>query len=101
MGKSNGKSEREMPGVDLDHELPPSDGEENPPAEQAQTSPAAAEASSAELQKLKAERDALLDRLARALEYGEPVPAGIDEAVANAELIDQCYRRAGLSPRPG
>jgi hypothetical protein len=42
-----------------------------------------------------------LDRLARALQHGEPVPAGIDEAVANAELIDQCYRRAGLSPRPG
>ena len=41
-----------------------------------------------------------LDRLARALQQGEPVPAGIDEAVANAELIDQCYRRAGLSPRP-
>jgi len=42
-----------------------------------------------------------LDRLARALQHGEPVTAGIDEAVANADLIDQCYRRAGLSPRPG
>jgi len=40
-----------------------------------------------------------LDRLARALRRGEAVPAGIDESVANAELIDQCYRRAGLSPR--
>jgi len=66
MGKSNGKSEREMRGVDLDHELPPSDGDENPSTPQAQTSSPAAEASSAELQKLKAERDALLDRLARA-----------------------------------
>jgi len=42
-----------------------------------------------------------LDRLAGALQRGEPVPAGIGESVANAELIDQCYRRAGLSPRPG
>jgi predicted dehydrogenase len=42
-----------------------------------------------------------LDRLARALQSGAPVTGGIDEAVANAELIDQCYRRAGLSPRPG
>ena len=66
MGKSNGKSEREMPGVDLDHELPPSDGEENPSTPQAETSSPATDASSAELLKLKAERDALLDRLARA-----------------------------------
>lgn len=50
----------------MEHELPPSDGEENPPAQQAEASPAAAEPSSLELQKLKAERDALLDRLARA-----------------------------------
>ncbi|HEX8008699.1 MAG TPA: hypothetical protein VF482_19985 [Trebonia sp.] len=40
-----------------------------------------------------------LDRLATALQRGKPFPAGIDESVANAELIDQCYRRAGLSPR--
>jgi len=66
MGKSNGKSEREMPGVDVDHELPPSDEEENPSTPQAEASPSAAEVPSPELQKLKAERDALLDRLARA-----------------------------------
>jgi hypothetical protein len=40
-----------------------------------------------------------LARLAGALQSGQPVPAGIDESVANAELIDECYRRAGLSPR--
>jgi predicted dehydrogenase len=40
-----------------------------------------------------------LARLAGALQSGRPVPAGIDESVANAELIDECYRRAGLSPR--
>lgn len=53
----NGKSE----GLDLEHELPPADGDEQSPA-------AAGDVSGPEsdLQKLKAERDSLLDRLARA-----------------------------------
>lgn len=67
MGKSNGKSERERAGLDLEHELPAGDGDEPSTANPA---PAAqsAEASGveAELQKVKAERDSLLDRLARA-----------------------------------
>lgn len=37
--------------------------------------------------------------LAGALQGGQPFPADIDGSVANAELIDECYRRAGLSPR--
>ena len=67
MKKSNGKSETEMAGLDLEHELPPADGDENS-AESACSGTAHAEASgpAAELQKLKAERDSLLDRLARA-----------------------------------
>jgi hypothetical protein len=40
-----------------------------------------------------------LARLAAALRDGQDFPAGIDEAVANAELIDECYRRAGLASR--
>ena len=40
-----------------------------------------------------------LARLAEALRGGPPFPAGIDGSVANAELIDECYRRAGLSSR--
>jgi predicted dehydrogenase len=40
-----------------------------------------------------------LARVADALLGGQPFPAGIDGSVANAELIDECYRRAGLSPR--
>jgi predicted dehydrogenase len=40
-----------------------------------------------------------LARLAGALRGGAPFPAGIDGSVANAELIDECYRRAGLPPR--
>jgi predicted dehydrogenase len=40
-----------------------------------------------------------LARLADALQAGQPFPADIDQSVANAELIDECYRKAGLSPR--
>lgn len=55
-----------MAGLDLEHELPPADGEEN--AVESTGGAAAGESSGAgtELQKLKAERDSLLDRLARA-----------------------------------
>jgi molecular chaperone GrpE len=65
MGKSNGKSEVETKRLDLEHELPPADGDESASA---QSETAVAEPSSAdtELQKVRAERDALLDRLARA-----------------------------------
>src|ERR1700739_1673511 len=62
MGKSNGKSETKA--LDLEHELPPADADENPPAS-GQASTESSESSNAELQKLKAERDTLLDRLAR------------------------------------
>ncbi len=67
MKKANGKSETEMAGLDLEHELPPADGDENS-SETAAGIAAVSEASGpgAELQKLKAERDSLLDRLARA-----------------------------------
>ena len=37
--------------------------------------------------------------LAGALRGGQPLSADLDGSVANAELIDECYRRAGLSPR--
>jgi len=40
-----------------------------------------------------------LARLAGALRAGPPFPVTIDGSVANAELTDECYRRAGLSPR--
>ena len=66
MKKSNGKSESEMRGLDLEHELPPADGDDNQQGS-ANSGTASEEASAlGELQKLKAERDTLLDRLARA-----------------------------------
>ena len=64
MKKANGKSEAEMAGLDLEHELPPADGDEGPPA--SGTAVGESVVSGTELQKLKAERDSLLDRLARA-----------------------------------
>src|SRR5246127_5878140 len=67
MGKSNGKTEVETHGLDVEHELPPADGGEAASASN-QSCTVAAEPTGidAELQKLKAERDTLLDRLARA-----------------------------------
>jgi molecular chaperone GrpE len=64
MGKSNGKSKAESRGLDLDHELPAGDGNESS-TPTAGEGTAAASAGESELQKLKAERDSLLDRLAR------------------------------------
>src|ERR1700684_67550 len=62
MGKSNGRSEVEKSNLDLEHELPPGDDAESPE----QAVPGDSSAGGSELQKLKAERDSLLDRLARA-----------------------------------
>jgi predicted dehydrogenase len=40
-----------------------------------------------------------LARLAAALQGRQAFPADIDGSVATAELIDECYRLAGLAPR--
>src|SRR3984885_15273397 len=65
MAKVNGKSEAQNAALDLDHELPAAtdDGDETstPSAVSGELS-----AQERELQRLKAERDSLLDRLARA-----------------------------------
>jgi len=64
MARTNGKSEADRLEIDAEHELPAADDSE---AENAGTSVARPEDASAgsDLQKLKAERDTLLDRLAR------------------------------------
>lgn len=62
MGKTNGKTDSEA--LDVERELSPADGDETP-SPSAETR-AAAETGGPEFQKLKAERDTLLDRLARA-----------------------------------
>jgi molecular chaperone GrpE len=67
MGKSNGKTETETRDLDLEHELPAGDGDrgssDSPGASASSTEAASAEG---EVQKLRAERETLLDRLARA-----------------------------------
>ena len=67
MGKTNGKTEVEARDLDLEHELPPGEGEDEPTAtsDPAGAKQAPVSQAEAELQKIKAERDSLLDRLAR------------------------------------
>jgi molecular chaperone GrpE len=67
--KANGKSEAEMAGLDLEHELPAGDGDqtgEQAPSGRPSSGLRDASGADDELQKLRAERDSLLDRLARA-----------------------------------
>jgi molecular chaperone GrpE len=88
MRKGNGKSEVRNTGLDLDHELPapPRDGDETAPA----TPTAESSAAESELQKVKAERDSLLDRLARA-------QAEFDNARKRASKEQQDYRDYAVS----
>jgi molecular chaperone GrpE len=61
MSKANGRSEAEKSALDLEHELPSARDGEDVDAAAVESS-----AQDSELQKLRAERDSLLDRLARA-----------------------------------
>jgi molecular chaperone GrpE len=63
MGKANGRSEAEKSTLDLERELPASS--DNGPETSGNAMNTAASSSETELEKLKAERDSLLDRLAR------------------------------------
>jgi molecular chaperone GrpE len=63
--KVNRESETEAAALDLEHELPAGDGDDRGTATEG-VSDAAAENLGTELQRLRAERDSLLDRLARA-----------------------------------
>ena len=66
MARTNGKSEVEPRELDAEHELPPSeDAEDSAQSPASATPPMRPPAEGTELQKLKAERDTLLDRLAR------------------------------------
>ena len=61
MAKANARSEVQNTNLDVEHELPAGDGAENA-AQAAASDPSVPDS---ELKKLKAERDSLLDRLAR------------------------------------
>jgi molecular chaperone GrpE len=86
MGKTNGKSESKNAGLDLEHELPAGDGDETAVAE----APREAPAPDSELQRMKAERDSLLDRLAR-------VQAEFDNARKRASREQQEFRDYALA----
>lgn len=64
MGKTNGKSKVDPQELDLEHELPPSDETDEAEIKAGQGT-AGTSAEAGELQKLRSERDTLLDRLAR------------------------------------
>jgi molecular chaperone GrpE len=109
MGKSNGKSEAETAGLDLEHELPAADGDDSPSAPAGE--PVGIET---ELQKLKAERDSLLDRLARAQAEFENARrraskeqqdfrdyATVDTVKALLPVIDSFERALQVKSEPG
>lgn len=88
MARGNGKSEMEPQDLDLEHELPPA---EETASEQAST-PAAEDAAAlrAELEKLQAERNLLLDRMAR-------LQAEFDNARKRAAREQQEYKDFALA----
>ncbi len=89
MAKSNGKSEVETAGLDLDHELPAGDNDQ--PSGSAQVTPPTQGAGpEAEVEKLKAERDTAVDRLAR-------MQAEFDNARKRAAKEQQDFRDFALT----
>jgi len=81
MAKTNGKSEMKSRDLDIEHELPAAEADEALSA----TGNASTESESGELQKLRSERDALIDRLARS-------QAEFDNARKRAAREQQEYR---------
>jgi molecular chaperone GrpE len=65
MARTNGKSEVEPQELDTEHELPASDDTEDVPQGSAEAQRGRQTTESSELQKLRVERETLLDRLAR------------------------------------
>ncbi|HET8824751.1 MAG TPA: nucleotide exchange factor GrpE [Terriglobales bacterium] len=88
MARTNGKTElEEQRQMDAEHELPPSDGSEDQPSS---TSEQAKVERVSEVEKLRAERDVLLDRLAR-------MQAEFDNARKRAQREQQDYRDYALT----
>ena len=86
MARTNGKTQIEEQQLDAEHELPPSDGSEDQPGSR----PEQAVDRVSEVDKLRAERDALLDRLAR-------MQAEFDNARKRAIKEQQDYRDYALA----
>jgi molecular chaperone GrpE len=86
MSKGNSKTQTQDAGLDLEHELPPGDENETIVAEAGGETAA----TDSELQKLKNERDSLLDRLARQ-------QAEFENARRRASKEQQDYRDYALA----
>lgn len=86
MARTNGKSEVEPRELDAEHELPPAEDVDDGPASQRAAEPAL----DSETQKLKAERDTLLDRMAR-------MQADFDNARKRAAREQQEYREYAVA----
>jgi molecular chaperone GrpE len=87
MARTNGKTEYQEQEMDVEHELPPSVGSEDQPSpttEQAQGERVS------EVEKLRAERDLLVDRMAR-------MQAEFDNARKRAQREQQDYRDYALT----
>ena len=87
MARANGKTQFDEQPMDVEHELPPADGGEDQPS--AKADPAQGERVS-EVEKLRAERDVLVDRLAR-------MQAEFDNARKRAQREQQDYRDYALA----
>jgi molecular chaperone GrpE len=90
MGKSNGKSEVETAGLDVDHELPAGDNDQASGASAEVRPPNEVTGPEAETQRLRAERDTAVDRLAR-------MQAEFDNARKRAAKEQQDFRDFALT----
>jgi len=88
--KSNGKSDVETAGLDVDHELPAGDGDQRSGASPEVRPAAEGGGTESEIQRLKAERDTAVDRLAR-------MQAEFDNARKRAAKEQQDYRDFALA----
>jgi molecular chaperone GrpE len=86
MGRTNGRSERDPAQLDVDHELPEAEAEGGPGMPGSKAAPD----QETEAAKLRAERDSLLDRLARA-------QADFDNARKRASREQQEFRDYALT----
>jgi molecular chaperone GrpE len=95
MGKANGKTEAQNAGIDLEHELPPAESNEESRASSGSETSMGTIANgtsemNVELEKVRSERDSLLDRLARA-------QAEFENARRRAAKEQQEYRDFAIS----
>src|SRR5438876_810149 len=86
MARTNGKSEVEPRELDAEHELPAADNDEDNPAPQQSVEPSI----DSESQKLKAELDTLIDRMAR-------MQADFDNARKRATREQQEFREYAVA----